>query len=310
VLAVPLKTDGRITGMLAVTNRAPGRKWTDGDQRMLEILAAHSAGVIERARLREEELKKKELEAEKKLMDLELVRARERQMSLVPSAPLTAGPWETHGIVVPARRVGGDYYDFYPLDDRRFAIAIADVSGKGMPAAILMANVQGLLRAFCDGERPIAEAIRLVNRAVSRNASSGQFITMFYGEVDHARGVLHYTNAGHNFPYLRRSDGTLVELEDGGLLLGLFDDATYEMGEVSFTPGDSLILFSDGIPEAADSRGELYGEERLQALWRDSARAPMSEFIGRLLDDVTTFRGSAGQGDDMTIVVVGPRPGA
>lgn len=309
VLAVPLKTDGRITGMLAVTNRTPGRRWTDGDLRMLGILANYSAGVIEAARLREEEQKKKELEAEKKLMDIELVRARERQMSLVPSAPLAIGPWETHGIVVPARRVGGDYYDFYPLDENRFAIAIADVSGKGMPAAILMANVQGLLRAFCDGERPIPEAIRLVNRAVSRNASSGQFITLFYGEVDHSRGILRYTNAGHNFPYLRRKDGTLLELEDGGLLLGLFDDATYEMGETPFTPGDSLILFSDGIPEAADSRGELYGEERLQALWRDSASAPISEFIGRLLADVATFRGSAGQGDDMTIVVVGPRPG-
>ena len=306
VLAMPLRVDNHITGMLAVTNRTPGRRWTPAEIQLLEVVATHSAGVIEKARLRDETEK---MEALKQAMERELEFARVRQMSLVPSAALSCGPWEVHGRVVPASQVGGDYYDFFPLDERRFAITIADVSGKGMPAAILMANVQGLLRAFCDGEREITEIIRQVNRGVSRAASDGKFITLFYGEVDHGRGLLRYTNAGHNPPLLRRRDGSVEELTQGGLILGLFDDATYGRGETRFAPGDALLLYSDGITEASDSRDGMYGEDRLRSLWQACATLPSCEVIGRLLKDVETFRGSAGQGDDMTAVVVGPRAG-
>jgi len=307
VLAVPLKVDNRITGMLAVTNRTPGRRWTDDEVQLMSIVATNSAGVIEQARLRVEAEEKKRLEAENKRMETELDLAREIQMSLVPSRPLVAGPWEVHGTVVPARQVGGDYYDFFPLGEGRFAVTIADVSGKGVPAALLMANVQASLRAFCNGDREITEAIRQVNRSVARASSGGKFITLFYGEVDHARGVLRFTNAGHNYPMLRHRDGSIEELRHGGLLLGLFEDAEYERGEVPFAPGDALLLYSDGISEAADSRGQQFGEERLQAIWQACATMPSGEVIGNVLKNVETFRGSAGQGDDMTAVVVGPR---
>jgi sigma-B regulation protein RsbU (phosphoserine phosphatase) len=309
VLAVPLRVDGRITGMLAVTNRTPGRRWTHDDQRLLEILGTHSAGVIEQARLRVEAEEKRRLEAEMKVRDLELDLARERQMSLVPSAPLTCGPWEIHGHVVPARRVGGDYFDYFPLGENRFAVAIADVSGKGYPASILMSNVQGSLRAYCDGERGPADAVRRINRSVSRSAQGGQFITLFYGEVDVAHGVLRFVDAGHNYPMLRRADGSIEELRPGGLLLGLFDDAEYDLGETAFAPGDALLMYSDGISEATDSRGDLFGEDRLRTLWRDCAGTPTDRVIDRVLAEVERFRGSAGQSDDMTALVVGPHPG-
>jgi sigma-B regulation protein RsbU (phosphoserine phosphatase) len=309
VLAVPLKVDNRITGMLAVTNRTPGRRWTEDEIRLMSIVATNSAAVIEQARLRVEAEEKKRLEAENKRMETELNLAREIQMSLVPSAPLIVGPWEVSGLVVPARQVGGDYYDYFPLGDGRFAITIADVSGKGVPAALLMANVQASLRAFCNGDREITEAIRQVNRSVARAASGGKFITLFYGEVDPARGVLRFTNAGHNYPMLRRQDGSIEELTHGGLLLGLFEDAEYERGEIPFAPGDALLLYSDGISEAADSRGHQFGEDRLRAVWQACAAMPSSEVIGSVLKDVEKFRGSAGQGDDMTAVVVGPRAG-
>ncbi|MGH7730690.1 MAG: PP2C family protein-serine/threonine phosphatase [Candidatus Eiseniibacteriota bacterium] len=307
VLAVPLRVGNRVTGMLAVTNRVPGRRWTADEIQDLDILATHSAGVIEQARLRVEAQRTKELEEEKRLMDRELNYARDRQMSLVPSAPLTCGPWEVHGKVVPARQVGGDYYDFFPLGEGRFGIAIADVSGKGLPAAILMANVQGLVRAFCDGERDVPEAIRQVNRGVCRSARDGQFITLFFGEVDSARSVLRYTNAGHNSPYLRRANGSLEELATGGLILGLFEDAAYERGEVAFAAGDALLLYSDGLPEAANSQDEMFGDERLRGLWRECATVPSADLIEHLLRGIGAFRGSAGQSDDMTALVVGPR---
>ncbi|MBI3539538.1 MAG: SpoIIE family protein phosphatase [Candidatus Eisenbacteria bacterium] len=180
VMAVPLKVDNRITGMLAVTNRTPGRHWTDDEAKLLTIVATNSAGVIEQARLRVEAEEKKRLEEENRRMESELDLARDIQMSLVPSGPLHGGPWEVHGKVVPARQVGGDYFDYFPLDGSRFAITIADVSGKGVPAALLMSNVQASLRAFCNGEREITEAIRQVNRSVARSASGGKFITLFY----------------------------------------------------------------------------------------------------------------------------------
>ncbi len=309
VLAVPLRVENRIIGMLAVTNRSPGRNWTSDEIRLLNIVATHSAGVIEQARLRVEAEAKKRFEEENKRMERELDLAREIQMSLVPSLPLAGGPWEVHGKVVPARQVGGDYYDFFPLGEGRFAVTIADVSGKGVPAALLMANVQASLRAFCDGDREITEAIGRVNRSVARGASGGKFITLFYGEVDHERGTLRYTNAGHNYPMLRRRDGSIEELTEGGLLLGLFEAADYQRGEVAFAPGDSLLLYSDGISEATDSRGHQFGEDRLRTLWQSCCTLLSSEVIGCLLKDVERFRGTAGQSDDMTAVVVGPRVG-
>ena len=300
VLAVPLRVENRITGMLAVTNRAPGRQWSNAESRLLHIVATHSAGAIEQARLRVEADVKKRLEEE---LDV----ARDMQMNLVPSAPLVCGPWEVHGRVVPARQVGGDYFDYFPIGDGRFAIAIADVSGKGIPAALLMSNVQATLRAYCDGDREITAAMGLVNRRMSQNASAGRFITLFYGEVDPQRGLLRYTNAGHDSPLLRRPDGSVEELATGGLLLGPFEDAEYQRGEVSFTPGDALLLYSDGIPEAFDSRKAMFGKDRLRTLWQSCCTLPSSDVIGCLLHEVETFRGSAAQSDDMTALVVGRR---
>jgi len=309
VLAAPLRVGNRTTGMLAVTNRSPGRMWSAEEVQLLDIVASHSAGVIEQARLRAEAEEKKRLEEENRRMERELDLARDIQMSLVPSRPLHAGPWEVHGRVVPARQVGGDFFDFFPLDDARFGIAIADVSGKGVPAALLTANVQASLRAFCNGERPITDAMRRVNHSVMRAAAGGKFITLFYGEVDHGRGVLRYTNAGHNYPLVRRGSGALEELTEGGMLLGLFEDADYDLGEIPFGSGDALLLYSDGISEAIDSRGNEFGDARLKAVWQNCCALPPDQVIGCLLSEVEQFRGSAGQSDDMTAVVVGTRLG-
>jgi len=306
VLAVPLRVGNRVTGMLAVTNNEPGRTWSPEEIQLLGIVAMNSAGVIEQARLRAEAQEKERLELENRRMERELDLAREIQMSLVPSQPLLLGGWEVHGRVVPARQVGGDYYDYFALEGGRVALTIADVSGKGVPASLLMSNVQASLRAFCDGLRPIPDAIQRVNQSVTRSASGGKFITLFYAELDPANGVLRYANAGHNYPLLRRADGTVEELTTGGLLLGLFEDATYEQGETAFRPGDALLLYSDGLSEAADTRGEQFGEERLQVAFEGCQGIAPGEVIPRLYDAIGAFRGSAGQGDDMTAVIVFP----
>jgi serine phosphatase RsbU (regulator of sigma subunit) len=305
VLAVPLKIENRFTGMLAVTQSAPGRRWTQDEVQLLTIVASNSAGVIEQARLRVEALEKQLLEEERQRYERELNLAREIQVSLLPALPLRLGPWEACGRVVPARQVGGDAFDYFPLGDGRIGFAIADVSGKGVPAALLMSNVQASLRAFCHGRSPIPEAMRQVNRSVARSGAAGKFITMFYGEFEPERGLLRYTNAGHNYPLVRRQDGSLEELRDGGLPLGILEDADYMEGESMLEVGDALLLFSDGISEALDAGGQEFGDERLRALWAQCGNQPPANVIECVLSDVMTFRGRAVQSDDMTLVVMG-----
>ena len=304
VLAVPLKAGNRFTGMLAVTTATPGRVWTRDESQLLSIVASNSAGVIEQARLKIEAEEKRRLEERQKQLERELDTARGIQMSLLPSRPLRLGTWEIVGRVVPARQVGGDAFDFFAFGDGRAGLMIADVSGKGVPAALLTTNVQGSVRAFCNGRTPIPEAIRTVNDEVLRSAS-GKFITLFFAEIDPERGMLRYTNAGHNYPLLRRADGTLVELIAGGIPLGLIEDTAYEQGECAFGPGDALLMYSDGITEALDAHGEEFGEEPLRTLWQaEGARSP-AFVIERVFAAVEAFRGRALQSDDMTLVIVG-----
>jgi serine phosphatase RsbU (regulator of sigma subunit) len=308
VLAAPLRVENRITGMLAVTNRTPGRTWNPEEIQLMSIVANYSGDAIDKARLRAEAEQKRRLEEEQKRTESEFNQAKAIQMTLVPSAPLEVGPWEVLGRVIPARHVGGDYFDYFPFGADRFAVTIADVSGKGLPAAIMMSNVQASLRAFCDGRWRIPDAIRLVNHSVLRAAQAGKFITMFYGEVDIEGGRLRYTNAGHNYPLLRRADGRIEKLETGGLPLGIFEDADYALGDVAFAAGDSLLLYSDGVTEAINSTGEEFGETRLEQVWTEHGASRPAEAIDRLAGALADFRGLALQNDDITIVAVGGLP--
>lgn len=305
VLAVPLRVGNRFTGMLAVTQGAPGRAWSRDETQLLSMVAANSASVIEQARLKIEAEAKRRLEERQRQLERELETARGIQVSLLPARPLRVGPWEIAGRVAPARQVGGDSFDFFPLPGGRAGVMIADVSGKGIPAALLMSNVQASVRAFCDGATPPPRAIRLVNQAALRSAS-GKFITLFYAEIDPQAGTLRFTNAGHNYPMVRRADGTLVELIDGGLPLGLMGDADYAEGACAFGAGDALLLFSDGITEALDAQGREYGDDRLRALWAALGARSAPAVIGGVFEAVEAFRGRAVQSDDMTIVVAGP----
>jgi sigma-B regulation protein RsbU (phosphoserine phosphatase) len=306
VLALPLKVDGRVTGMIAVSNAEPGRQWTRQDVQLMSIVASHSASVVEKTRLRAEAEGKRRLELEKQAMEKELLLAREIQMRLIPAGPMVLGQWLVEGRLIPAKQVGGDFFDYFPIDDGRAALVIADVAGKGIPAALLVSTVQSAVRAFADGQLSPKALVELVNRAAVRSAAAGKFVTLFYAEFDHAHGRLRYVNAGHNYPRLRGADGTLQLLVAGGVPLGLFEHASYEQAEVSMGPGDSLLLFSDGISEAMDSFQQEYGEDRLDELWRECGQGAAAASIERVMSDVLLFRGAAAQSDDMTTVVVAP----
>ena len=308
LLAVPLRVENRVTGLLAVTQADPGRHWTDDDIELLSIVAGNSAGVIEQARLRVEAEEKKRLQEEAKRLDHELDQARDTQMRLVPSEPLRFGSWEVTGRVTPARQVGGDSFDYFVIGDQRLGFAIGDVSGKGMPAALLMMTAQSYLRVYCNSDRPLPEKLRQLNQAVVRSAQPGKFITLFYAELDPADGLLRYVNAGHNYPLLRRADGSLEPLIEGGLMLGFGEDIEFVQGETSMEPGDALLLYSDGVSEAMDLRNQEYGEERLQEAWQRYGTLPPAPFIAKLMAEVETFRAGAPQSDDITLVVLAAVP--
>lgn len=303
LLAQPLKVDGRVTGMIAVSNSQPGRAWSEGDVRLMGIVASHSASVIEKARLRVEEEAKRRLELEKEALEKELMLARDIQMRLIPDQPLVLGSWRAEGRLVPAKQVGGDLYDYFMIDDDRAAVSIADVAGKGVPAALLVSTVASSMRAFANGRFSPKEVVEQLNSAVTRSSAAGKFVTFFYAELDRAKGVIRYVNAGHNYPLLKRASGEVQKLDVGGMPLGLFAGAPYDEAEVAFAPGDSLLMFSDGIPEAMDSFHQEYGDERLEAHWQGHAGSGAA-LLDQVYTDVERFRGAAAQSDDMTMLVV------
>jgi sigma-B regulation protein RsbU (phosphoserine phosphatase) len=177
-----------------------------------------------------------------------------------------------------------------------------------MPAALLMMTAQGYLRVYCSSDRPLPEKLRQLNQGVVRSVQPGKFITLFYGELDPAEGLLRYVNAGHNYPLLRRADGSLEPLIEGGLMLGFGDDIEFAQGEVSMEPGDALLLYSDGVSEAMDMRSQEYGEDRLQETWRRYGTLPPAQFIEKLMAEVEAFRAGAPQSDDITLVVLAAVP--
>jgi sigma-B regulation protein RsbU (phosphoserine phosphatase) len=306
--AVPLKVDGNVTGFLAASDRAPGRKWSKVQVQLLNIIASHSAGVIEKARLRVEEEAKRRLELEKEALDKELKIAHALQMRLVPSTPMTLGPWHVEGRLSPARQVGGDYFDYFELDGGRAVVVIADVAGKGIPAAMLVSTVQSALRSFAEAGLEPLQLIEKLNRTVQRSTAEGKFVTLFYGELDASRGRIRYVNAGHNPPRLLRKDASLELLMPGGTPLGLFE-LGYEMGETAFGPGDSLMLVTDGIADALDSFNRFFTEERHDALWRQLGAGPPCAMLDALMDAVKNHRAHTPQADDETALVVGRRAG-
>ncbi len=192
--------------------------------------------------------------------------AREIQQGLMPKQIPQIPGVEISGSWRPARIVGGDYFDVFSFSERRVGLCIADVSGKGMPAALLMSNLQAVVKALASENTSPKDLVEKVNRVMCSNTTEAKFITLFYGLLDVDGKTLRYANAGHNAPILTRKDGAQVRLEEGGLILGIFQERSYEEGEIELRPGDRLVMFTDGVSEAVDGEGEEFGEERVAEL--------------------------------------------
>ncbi len=259
LLSAPLTLKGKMIGLLTVFNKKTESGFTPGDQRILAIISSQSAQVLENARLYEEE-------QTLRLMQEEMRLASEIQINLLPkSAPELIG-YEIAGMSFPAKEVGGDYFDFIQIDKNHTAFCLGDISGKGIPAAMLMSNLQATLRSQTDLRLSCRESISRSNNLLYKSTDSQKFATLFYGILDSARHEFCYCSAGHDNPFLFRGGEKPIRLQTGGLILGFMSDSKYEDETVKLNPGDLLVIYSDGITEAMNKDEEEFGEARLESV--------------------------------------------
>ena len=235
--------------------------------------------------------------------ELKLARRIQRSF-LISDFPELPG-LEVHATNLSSRQVSGDFYDVVAAGPNAWLVAIADVSGKGVPAALLTSMLQASLRTQAGGPNSVAEILAAINRMAVQSASSGQFATFFLARVDLDPLRLTYSNAGHNYPVLFRRDGTLETLEKGGTVVGILDGARFEQETVALQPGDRVVMFTDGVSEAANAAGEMYGEERLYAFAAGLPRdLPARELSDRILANVHQFLDGTEAGDDITLLTL------
>lgn len=246
------------------------------------------------------QLKASRLELARKEAELNI--AREVQQALFPRQLPAGGGLEFSAVCIPSAGISGDYYDVLVLPDGRLIFAIADISGKGVSAAILMANLQALLRALAPSAPEPSAVCRRLNEHLHQVTDAAKFATLFYGDWNPRERRLTYVNAGHNAPLLL-GNGRSQRLERGGMPLGMFAAAEFDTGAVSLDPADTLVLYSDGITEAATVNGEEFGESRLEEVVKAHCGKPLAEIQAQVLAAVRQWSGSSAE-DDMTLMFV------
>ena len=297
LLSVPLCLKGKMIGSLNLFNKRTGEGFTDADKRLLTIIAAQSAHVIENARLSGEE---KILQ----LMKEEMRLAYKIQIDLLPSMPPEIEGYDIAGKSIPAKTVGGDYFDFIEINPSCMCICLGDVSGKGIPAALLMSNLQAILRGQALQDLSPQSCIKKSNLLLFKSTDMDKFATLFYGVLNTETHEFRYCNAGHNYPFLFRANGETIRLDVGGLVLGALEDFSFEQSAVQFLPGDLLVIFSDGITEATNGDDEMFGEEFLERFIVENRDKKAAVIIEAILNAVRDYADVSSQTDDMTLVVV------
>lgn len=294
-LTVPIVSDGKVIGAFNLENDRPD-SFTEKDLEWLTVLATQVAIALDKAILHQELL-------EKKRLDEELRIAREVQLSLLPTASPKLEGLDIAGINVPSRNIGGDYFDFIPIVHGHLGIVIADVVGKGIPASLIMASFRAFLRAEIRNNYAIQIIFAKVNDLLYEILQPHQFVTAFYGVLDLEQRRFTYSNAGHHPALLLRPDGKWRHLKSGGIVLGIFEGAAYDEQFIDLIPGDLLILYTDGLVEAENKAGEMFGRKRLERFVRARAHLNAEELCEAIYVEMKRFSKESRLEDDTTIVV-------
>jgi sigma-B regulation protein RsbU (phosphoserine phosphatase) len=295
-LNAPLLLQGRTIGVFNL-ERDVDDAYHEGHLDLLMAFAAQAAVALERARLTREMMERRRLEKE-------LAIAREIQLSFLPERAPEIPGFDLAGTTRPHDEVGGDYYDFIPVSESRMGLAIADVSGKGIPAALIMAGFRMSLLAEIRNEFAIRAVMRKVNTLLHESTERDRFVTAFYGVLDSKNRVLIFSNAGHNPPILLRAGGGIEYLVEGGLALGVLEDSRYEERPIALGGGDVLVMYTDGVSEAESSAGEQFGRRRIEEVTRRLANRSSREILEGIVEAVVAWSGERGPNDDLTLLVV------
>jgi len=297
LLCVPLLVKNRLIGILAIFNKKEGKEFTEDDKRLLSIIAAQSGQILENARLAEQERSLITMQEQVRL-------ASNIQMGLLPKDPPNLEGYEIAGKSIPAQTVGGDYFDFIPIDEKRLAICLGDVTGKGLPASLLMANTQATLRGQTLLANSPKECIIRSNKLLFQSTTEEKFVTLFYSILDIPSNTLAFCNAGHDNPYLFSNGKEPRRLKTGGVVLSIMDSFPYDEEVVSLDKGDVLVIYSDGIPEAMNANQEMYSDKKLGESLKTLLQLPAAQIIDKIFDEVRAHAGNFPQSDDMTMIVL------
>ena len=296
-LVVPMQLQGKTRGLILLGERPIKKEYSESDLEFIYSIGNLAIISLENTRLFYEAL-------EKQKMEEDLLIARDIQRNLLPNTLPDYDSYDIAALNVSSKQVGGDYYDIIPLEDDKFYIAIADVSGKGVPASLMMANIQAFLQVICRQGIRIDEATGMINDLVTANTSEGRFITFFWGYIDTKKNTLTYVNAGHNPPYVIR-DGKILKLDKGGIILGVMNTVVpYIFEEVELKKNDVIILYTDGVSEAMNLKNEEYSEEKLREVAKSLVNKTADEILNGIKEDVQIFTQGNTQSDDITMIVI------
>jgi sigma-B regulation protein RsbU (phosphoserine phosphatase) len=299
LLAVPLIMKGKLIGTLTVFNSRKASGFDTDDVRLLGIIGVQSAQIIENARLYQEELRLRQLEGE-------IQAARKIQQGFLPQNIPRIRGLDLYAGTLAAKEVGGDYYDVILPNRDILYFTLGDVSGKGVPAALLMSTIQGQARLLIhrNAEMTPAEILTELNRITCQLSGSGQFATMVVGRFESQSGELVLANGGHNFPIIVKRDGTIDELSESSLLIGAFEEAVFFNTTRRLCDGELLVIASDGIDEAFNETAHAFSLDRLKLILIDNRGNSAEEIYRLVIDSVIAFRGAAEQSDDMTLLIM------
>lgn len=296
LLAIPIRNkDAEIIGVLELLNKQSG-SFVVADEEALNHLSIYLSVALEKAQLHQEILAKQRIES-----DLEL--ARNVQRGLLPENPPNLDGFEIGVAYVPSLMVGGDYYDFIRLKPDSLLTVVADVEGKGVAAALMMANLHASLRTLAAHVHSLEHVVKSVNEMIFSDSRPHKLLSMFAAVVDQRNRLLHYINAGHVPPAVIRFSDETVQLDEGGFLLGAFPDVTYTRARVQLFPGDIIVAYTDGITEAMNIQGEQYGLQRLLSLLRAQRALPAQHIVETVLAEVDRFSAQGLHEDDRVLLI-------
>jgi sigma-B regulation protein RsbU (phosphoserine phosphatase) len=303
LLCAPLMAKSKLIGILTLYNKKGSEEFEESDKRLLSIIAAQSAQVVENARLYEEEQAYQEMRRE-----MEMASAIQKKM--LPSSPPEIEGYAVGGRNLTAQSVGGDYFDFIKLDDEHLVICLGDISGKGLSASLLMSNLQAILRGQVFHLKTPSEILRHANIQLFHNTGAEKFATLFLGILNIKTNELHFSSGGHEYPFLVNLDGTSKRLIANSLPLGMFEMSEYEDETIELQPGDCIFVYSDGITECINGAEEEFGEARLEEYLK-SAGSDLyepSKLIDRIFNACFKFSEKQQLFDDMTALVLARNP--